>query len=69
MGWLRVGAAAELAGMSKRTLRYWIVDGRVPDSALLQTGRREYRVAAWWCQAQRPPAPAVPAGGCDGSRS
>lgn len=53
--WLRIGAAETLSGIPRRTLRRWIVDGRIPASHLLRTGRFECRVSRAWAAQQVAP--------------
>lgn len=53
--WLRLGAASALSGIPRRTLRYWIVGGRIPAAHLLRTGRFECRVSLAWATAQVTP--------------
>lgn len=53
--WLRIAAASALSGIPRRTLRRWIVDGRIPGTHLLRTGRFECRVSRTWATAQVAP--------------
>lgn len=46
-GWLRVGDAAEHLDVDRTTIQRWIIDGTIPASARLPTGRT-HRIAAWW---------------------
>jgi len=51
-GWLRASEAAALADVSRSTIAAWIVDGTIPEAALLRCGRT-HRIAAWWLNGRR----------------
>lgn len=51
--WLRASPAAAIAGVSRITIWRWIVNGVIPDNALLKRGC-QYRIARWWLEKGNP---------------
>lgn len=51
-GWLRVSEAAAQLDVDRTTIARWVIDGTIPASARLQTGRT-HRIASWWIGGHR----------------